>query len=157
MQSFRKCSARHIYVLQILVNLVLSVMYYINILSTLWAKSADDRLLIFLLFFHKTEIDISCKLSPVETICMKCRILFSEENKKTKWTCRLLKLLPRVQSVNTPSQHYNYLMLFDWKTERSVHRVAIDESSNTNPINCYIFVRLQENWNMGRMKGKVSA
>ena len=29
-----------------------------------------------------TEIDISYKLSPMETICMKCQILFSGNNKK---------------------------------------------------------------------------
>ena len=28
-------------------------------------------------FSQKTGFDISCKLSPVETICMKCQILFS--------------------------------------------------------------------------------
>ena len=30
----------------------------------------------------KTWFDISCKLSPLETICMKCQILFSGKNKK---------------------------------------------------------------------------
>ena len=37
---------------------------------------------IFSYFFQKTEFDISCKLSPLETICMKCQILFSGKNKK---------------------------------------------------------------------------
>ena len=36
----------------------------------------------FLFFFQKTGYDISCILSPKETICMKCRILFSGKNKK---------------------------------------------------------------------------
>ena len=31
---------------------------------------------------QKTGFDISCKLSPMETICMKCQILFSRKNKK---------------------------------------------------------------------------
>ena len=35
-----------------------------------------------LFFFEKTEFYISCKLSPVETICMKCQILFPGKNKK---------------------------------------------------------------------------
>ena len=36
--------------------------------------------------------EISCKLSPMETICMKCQILFSGENKKKISICRLLKM-----------------------------------------------------------------
>ena len=31
---------------------------------------------------RKTEFDTLCKLSPLETICMKCQILFSGKNKK---------------------------------------------------------------------------
>ena len=37
---------------------------------------------IFLIFFQKTWFDISCKLSPLEIICMKCESLFSWKNKK---------------------------------------------------------------------------
>ena len=33
---------------------------------------------------------------------MKCHILFSEKNKKNISKCRLLKILPRVLSVNNP-------------------------------------------------------
>ena len=36
-----------------------------------------------------------------ETICMKCQILFSGKNKKNISKCRLLKILPRVLSVDT--------------------------------------------------------
>ena len=36
----------------------------------------------FFLFFPEIGFDISCKLSPKETICMKCQILFSETNKE---------------------------------------------------------------------------
>ena len=38
---------------------------------------------------------------------MKCHILFSEKNKKNISKCRLLKILPRVLSVNIPctSEH----------------------------------------------------
>ena len=32
------------------------------------------------LFSQKTGFDISCKLSPLETICMTCQNLFSENN-----------------------------------------------------------------------------
>ena len=53
----------------------------------------------FVSFSQKTGYDISYKLSPKETICMKCHILFSGKNKKNISKCRLLKILPRVLSV----------------------------------------------------------
>ena len=34
-------------------------------------------------FFQKTGFDISWKVSPMESICMKCLILFSGRNKKS--------------------------------------------------------------------------
>ena len=51
----------------------------------------------FSYFSQKTGSDISCKLSPLETICMKCRILFYRKKKKKKniSQCRLLKCLPK--------------------------------------------------------------
>ena len=44
--------------------------------------SADNILKYFSYFSEKTDFDISCKLSPMETVCIKCQILFSRENKK---------------------------------------------------------------------------
>ena len=75
---------------------------YYNVSSSLglalWVKnSADDiskyfsHFFFFFFFFffvfcffvfQKTEIDISCKLSPTETICSKCQILSSGEKRK---------------------------------------------------------------------------
>ena len=52
----------------------------------------------FSYFPQKTGFDIPCKLSP---ICMKCQNLFSGENKKNIPIHRLLKILPRVLSINT--------------------------------------------------------
>ena len=49
--------------------------------TTLWADS-EDKLVIFSYFSKKTGFDISCKLSLMETICMKCQILFSGKNMK---------------------------------------------------------------------------
>ena len=49
--------------------------WYLKQIATLWANSADDKL-VFSYFSQKTGFDISCKLSPQETICMKCQILF---------------------------------------------------------------------------------
>ena len=52
--------------------------------TTLWANLAHDKLLIYFLFFQKkkTGCNISCKLSPMETICMNSHILFYGKNKK---------------------------------------------------------------------------
>ena len=36
----------------------------------------------FSYFSYKIGFDNSCKLSPKETICMKCQILFYRKNKK---------------------------------------------------------------------------
>ena len=44
-------------------------------------NSADDNLK-YLYFSQKIGIDISCKLSHKETICMTCQILFSWKNKQ---------------------------------------------------------------------------
>ena len=38
--------------------------------------------ILFLIFSQKTGFDNLCKLSPLETICMKCLNLFSGKNKK---------------------------------------------------------------------------
>ena len=44
--------------------------------TMLWADSADDKLIIFFSYFsYELGSDTSCKLSPRETICMKCQIL----------------------------------------------------------------------------------
>ena len=45
--------------------------------------SADDNLkYLFSYFPHNIGFDISCKLSPKETICMKCQSLFSGKIRK---------------------------------------------------------------------------
>ena len=50
----------------------------------------------FSYFLQKISFDISCKLSPQETICMKCQNLFSVKKKKKDISrCRLLKFYPR--------------------------------------------------------------
>ena len=46
--------------------------------TTHWANSADDKLMIF---FPDNRLNISCKLSTLETICLKCQDLFSGQNK----------------------------------------------------------------------------
>ena len=45
--------------------------------------SAHDIMKYFFSYFpQKTGFDISCKLSPVETVCMKHQILISGKNRK---------------------------------------------------------------------------
>ena len=56
--------------------------FAIYLMLSLVKFSADDILLYFSFFSYQIGIDILCKLSPVETICMKCQILFSGKNKK---------------------------------------------------------------------------
>ena len=55
---------------------------------------------IFSHFSQRTGFNITCKLSQMETICMKCWVLFSGKNKNNISGCRLLKVLPRMQSIN---------------------------------------------------------
>ena len=52
-------------------------------LTTPWANSADDQLAIFFSYIsQQIGFDMSCKPSPLETLCMECQILFSEKNKE---------------------------------------------------------------------------
>ena len=62
---------------------------------------AEDILKYFSYFPWKTGFDILCKLSPVETICMKCQILFPEKNMKYILNCLLQKILHTVIRVKS--------------------------------------------------------
>ena len=48
-------------------------------------------------------LDVPCKLSPMETSCMKCPTLFSGENKKNISECLMLKKHTGGQVVNVPA------------------------------------------------------
>ena len=73
--------------------------------TVLWINTADDKLMIILLFFPKqTGFDFSCKLFQMETICMKSQILFPGKTKKNISICRLLKFLSRMVSVKATSK-----------------------------------------------------
>ena len=54
----------------------------------------------FFNFSQKTGYDISCKLSPEETICMKCQSLFSGKNKKNIINLSSAENAQRVVKVN---------------------------------------------------------
>ena len=51
-------------------------------LSTLGKKFSRRHFEIFFLFFQKIGFGISYKLSPLETVCLKCQSLFTWKNKK---------------------------------------------------------------------------
>ena len=73
----------------------------VNLRLALWVKfSADDILKYFSYFSQKTGFDISCKLSPKKTICMKCQILFSGKNKKNNIILSSAENAQRVVKVN---------------------------------------------------------
>ena len=58
-------------------------MMFSLMLSMLGKSFSRQQFEIFLLiFFQKIEFDISCKLSSIETICVKCKILFSGKIRK---------------------------------------------------------------------------
>ena len=46
----------------------------------------------FFFFFQKISFDMSCKLSPLETVCMKCQSLFSWTNKYFKMSAECFTL-----------------------------------------------------------------
>ena len=52
--------------------------------TTLWVNSAKDKLVIVFLIFQRI-LDLTFHANcPLNTICMKCRILFSRNKKKKK-------------------------------------------------------------------------
>ena len=58
-----------------------------------------------LIFSQKTGFDISCKLSPLETICMKCQIVFSGKIRKNITNLSSAELAQRVVKVKIVSAH----------------------------------------------------
>ena len=70
-------------------------------LSTLGKIFSGRRFEIFFFFSQNTGYDSSCKLSPKETICMKCKILFSGKNKKNIINLLSAENAQRVVKVNT--------------------------------------------------------
>ena len=73
-------------------------LYFHLTLSTL-GKIYRKRYIEFFLFPQKTEFDMSCQLSPIETLCLKCQILFSGRNKKNIIILSSAKLAQRVVMV----------------------------------------------------------
>ena len=77
------------------VNLIISFNLY-HSLGYFSRRQIDD---ISIIFSQETGLDISCKLCPLDTICMKCQILCPGKMRKNVSVCRLLKILPRMLSI----------------------------------------------------------
>ena len=68
--------------------------------TTVLANSADNKLKYFFSYFsQKTGFDISCKLSLLETVCMKCQTLFPGKKKKKKKNSSMLSAKNFIQSA----------------------------------------------------------
>ena len=70
----------------------------LNTLGKIFSRQHFE--IFFSYFSQKTGYDISCKLSPKETVCMKCQILFSGKNKKNIINLSSAKNAQRVVKVN---------------------------------------------------------
>ena len=79
---------------------------------------------IFSYFSQKTWFDISCKLSPMETISMKCQILFSGQKiRKNISKCCLLKLLHSMLNIKRDFCYsgFHTYQLQRWITSKEVN------------------------------------
>ena len=71
-------------------------------------------------YVTETGFDVSCKLSPLETICLKSQILTSRKNKKKNISkCCLLNFLAGVLSIYIVADNIlNYLFPFFFRENR---------------------------------------
>ena len=67
-------------------------------------------MILFFLFFPDTGFDISCKLSPKETICMKCQNLFSGKQRhifqNVCWNFSSMQRVNRVTILPPERKHW---------------------------------------------------
>ena len=61
--------------------------------------STQHDIFLFSFFSQKIGFDISCKLPPLETICIKCQSLLSEKNKK-KYLKTSAEILHSILNIN---------------------------------------------------------
>ena len=93
--------------------------YFLTLtITTLWAYSADDKLIIFFLFFpenmlwHFIQIVFCSKLSSVETICTKCQILFSRKTKNKNFKLSSAEIFTqRSKHLQTKCSYYHHQLL----------------------------------------------
>ena len=86
----------------LLVSVLVDILAYLHIFThntMLWADSADDKLMIFFIFFLETRIWYFMQIVFLGDIVFQ--ILFSRKNKKNISRCRLQKFLPSMQSIKS--------------------------------------------------------
>ena len=71
--------------------------------TTRWANSADDKLVIFIIFFPENRI---WHFMQMETFAWNVKFCFLGKSKNNILICRLLYILPRVPSVNIVATCY---------------------------------------------------
>ena len=75
--------------------------------TTLWAFSAENKLMIFFLFFPENRIWHFMQIK--ETICMKCQILFSGKIRKIFQSVVCLKFYPECLALNSVQFYVLYI------------------------------------------------
>ena len=73
--------------------------------GTLWENSAGNALMIVFLFWQKTGVDISWKLSPEETIFMKCQPVFTAGDNWNVKSCFL---------ILTENRRWHFMKIVSW-------------------------------------------
>ena len=92
---------------------VFFLLFFFLTFITLWANSADDKLMVFFLnFSEKIGFDISCKLFPEETICIKCWSLFPGKNIAKTYPYSFDPLKPHFYIVKLVFAGYTLFFLF---------------------------------------------
>ena len=103
-------SIKYSYILAIMTegitNIVLPISDPILELCMLGKNSADNILIFFLIFPRKIGFDTLCKLSPKETICMKCQFLFSRKHKKNITSLPSSEFAHSIVSVSKTTRSY---------------------------------------------------
>ena len=87
------------------------VFFALNLTLSTLGKIFSRQQKYFSYFSQKTGFGILCKLSPAETICIKCQILFSGKNKKTIISLSSAESAKRVVKVKLTKEQ-DCLLLF---------------------------------------------
>ena len=85
----------------------------------LWVKfSAGDILKYVSYSSQRTSFGISCNLSPLETVSMKCQILFSGKNKKKYNQCVVCWIAQRVVKVKQDRKSFKKICQTRWDVQK---------------------------------------
>ena len=102
-------------------QIMLNVSLYMYIYHSEQFNWDDNLMLLFFLFFlfftEKIEFDISCKLYPKETICMKCKILLGK-NTITLSAAEFAKRMISVKAVWSTKLEKNILILITYLEQK---------------------------------------